>query len=352
MATRPNRLPLKGSIKYWNIMVFGDPGAGKTVFAGSDTKVLFVAPENDGLMSAERMGSSAEHIEIKHWLDLKNVYEWYDAHPDELADTNVLSIDSISEMQRLAKEYVLETGKEEKIRKGRDPEKMEIQDYGLMHELLENLVRGFNDLPVNVLWTATSKKVEDADKNEFLVPELQGKKEYGVAMKMAALMTSYGHMRVEVHDVAMEPDPNDEEKKPRYKKVKRRVIYWEDSGTIRGKDRTMALAPFTVNATLQQVRLAIAGKMKRNAEGFIVKVDAQKASAPVKKAAPPVKKAAPQTSPQPEKAVESKETPDDTKPATEATEVTQVPNVTVAEGKPEEKKEDAVKELDLDAVQA
>ena len=335
MATRPVRRPLKGSIKYWNIMVFADPGTGKTVFAGSDNKVLFIAPEDDGLISSERMGSTAETVEVKHWLDLKNAYEWYDEHPEELEDVNVLSIDSITEMQRLAKEYVLEVGADEKTRKGRDPEKMEIQDYGLMHEMLENLVRGFNDLNVNVLWTATSKKVEDADKNEFLVPDLQGKKEYGIAMKMAALMTSYGHMRVEIHEV---PLPLAEgEEKPKYKKVKRRVIYWEDSGTIRGKDRTLSLAPYTVNATLQQIRLAIAGKMVRNKDGFVVKIEAEKSSpAPAKKATPPVKKApAPASKPE-AKPVESTPEPQPEKaPAQE--------NV--------EKKEDA-KDLALDAVQA
>lgn len=340
MATRPVRRPLKGSIPFWNIMIFADPGTGKTVFAGSDNKVLFIAPENDGLLSSERMGSTAETIEVKHWLDLKNAYEWYDEHPEELEDVNVVSIDSISEMQRLAKEYVLEVGADEKLRKGRDPEKMEIQDYGMMHELLENLVRGFNDLPVNVLWTATSKKVEDADKNEFLVPDLQGKKEYGIAMKMAALMTSYGHMRTEIHEVK-QPLKEGEEK-PTFKKVKRRVIYWEDSGTIRGKDRTMALAPYTVNATLQQMRLCIAGKMKRNAEGFIVKPEAQKVSAPAKKAVPPVKKPAPQASPQPTNKVESlpDQQPDGDPSADQGSTIV----ATIPDGAIENKKEDAKKE--------
>lgn len=341
MATRPNRQPLKGNIKYWNIMIFADPGSGKTVFAGSDNKVLFIAPENDGLMSAERMKSTAEHIEVKHWNDLKNAYEWYDEHPEELEDVNVLSIDSITEMQRLAKEYVLEVGADEKLRKGRDPEKMEIQDYGMMHEMLENLVRGFNDLQVNVLWTATSKMVEDADKNNFLVPDLQGKKEFGIAMKMAALMTSYGHMRVEIHDV---PLPLEEgEEKPKFKKVKRRVIYWEDSGTIRGKDRTIALAPFTINMTLQQMRRCIKGELIRNREGFIVKPEPKATPAPAKKATPPVKKAAPQASPQPEKPVESK---DGDPSADQGSTI-----VAVTPDGAHEKKEDA-KDLALDAVQA
>jgi len=272
-------------------MIFADPGAGKTVFSGQDNKVLFIAPESDGLMSAQTMGSTAERIIVKDWETLKNTYEWFDENPEECEKYNVFSIDSISEMQYLAKDYVLRMTEDDKRRKGQDPTKMQIQDYGIMHELVENMVRGFNDLPVNVLWTATAKKVSDADDNEFLVPDLQGKKEYGVALKMAALMTSYGYLRVETHEVSAptEDDPN------ATRPVKRRVIYWEDTGTIRGKDRTNALKPFTVNMTLQQMRLAIMGRMKRNSEGKIEKVGAQNVSKPAKAAAPKIE--APQASP-------------------------------------------------------
>lgn len=267
MTARPLIQKLSEDPKFWNILVYADSGTGKTVFAGSDTKVLFIAPEDDGLMSAQRMGSSADKISVSKWEDIKQAYDYFAENPQELSEYSVLSIDSITEMQFLAKDYVLRMGKDEKIRKGQDPDKMQLQDYGALHELMEQMVRGFNDLPVNVLWTATSKKVEDADGNEFLVPELQGKKEYGISMKMVALMTSYGYMRVEVKETLdpTEDDPN------RIKAVKRRVIYWEDTGTIRGKDRTVALAPFTVNMTLQQMRLAIAGKLKRSSDGTILR---------------------------------------------------------------------------------
>lgn len=304
-VTRPVITPLADDVKYWNALLGGDSGVGKTVFAGSDLRVLFLAPEDDGLMSAQRMGSRATKILIKHWLDIKNAYEWYETHPEELKDFDVLSIDSLPEMQRKAKEYVLEVTAHEKLRKNQDPEKMQLQDYGTMHDLVENMVRGFNDLPINVLWTSTSKKVEDADKREFMVPDLQGKGDYGFAMKMVALMTSYGFMRVEVHDI---PDPTEDDPK-RMKAVRRRVIYWEDTGTIRGKDRTCSLAPFTVNMTLQQMRRCIAGELKRGPDGRIVKP----ATVAVKavKAAP--KKPVVQASPQPTDKVESvviRETPE------------------------------------------
>jgi len=302
MATRPIIKPLADDILYWNNLIYGDPGCGKTVFAGSDVRVLYVVPEKDGLMSAQTMGSKAQRIICHSWEDLKNTYEWFDENPDELRDFDVMSIDSASEMQHLAKNYVLRMGADEKLRKGRDPDKMEIQDYGEMHNIMEMMVRGYNDLPINVLYTCTAKMVEGPDKEPFLVPDLQGKKEYGVAMKIASLMTCYGYMRVETHDV---PDTSDPENK-KLKKVRRRVIYWEDTGTIRGKDRSNALKPFTINMNLQQMRRAIRpGDFVRRSDGFMVKKTEPAKGSPKKATKPVIQKAEEQASPKDSDKVES-----------------------------------------------
>jgi hypothetical protein len=147
--------------------------------------------------------------------------------------------------------------------------------------------------------------VEDADENKFLVPDLQGKKDYGVAMKIASLMTSFGYMRTEVHDVPLTKEEGEEQK---FKSVKRRVIYFEDTGTMRGKDRTNTLRPFIIQPTLAKIRKAVAGQMVRDNEGKIVNkggnADGAK-KAPAK--APVVKKAGAKASPKPDDVTESKE---------------------------------------------
>lgn len=351
MATRPAREKLGTEVNYWNILLAADSGAGKTVFGGTDNGVLFISTEdagrNSGTISAARMGSTAEKIDVHSYKDVINAYEYWDDNPDDLKDVKVLVIDSLPEMQRLAKEYVLEETAPEKIRKGRDPKKMELNDYGLMHEIVENMVRGFNDLSVNVLYTATAKKVEDADKVEFLAPDIQGKGDYGFAMKIVSLMTSYGFMRVEQHDV---PAPT-EDNPQAMKKVKRRVFYWEDTGTIRGKDRTCTLTPFTINMTLQQMRLAIAGKMKRNAEGKIVKLTAPDAPAPKAVAKQPAKTPVPQPSPEPSDNVESKNGQGDGKDAGDGAESSSGAESSGSSATPTETKGEAV-ELDLDSVEA
>jgi len=264
---------LADDIPKWNILVHADSGAGKTVFAGSDDRVLFIAPEDSGTLSALRMGSTAQKIRVRHWNDIREAVEYLEDNPDVLAKYDVLAVDSLTEMQKMCMAGILESVRPERLSKGQDPDTPQIQDYGKLHVLFENLVRRINELDVNVLYTALSRKVEDADHNEFLVPEISGK-DYGVAMKIVALMTSYGHLRVEIVEV---PAPT-EDNPDMTKMVKRRTIYWEDTGTIRAKDRTTRLAPFTVNAKLKQIRLAIDGEMKRNSVGKIVDPQAKVAA--------------------------------------------------------------------------
>jgi hypothetical protein len=256
---------LADDIPKWNILVHADSGAGKTVFAGSDDRVLFIAPEDSGTLSALRMGSKAQKIRVRHWNDIREAVEYLEDNPEILSKYDVLAVDSLTEMQKMCMAAILEGSRSERLSKGQDPDTPQIQDYGKLHVLFENLVRRINELDINVLYTALSRKVEDADHNEFLVPEISGK-EYGVAMKIVALMTSYGHLRVEIVEV---PAPT-EDNPDLTKMVKRRTIYWEDTGTIRAKDRTTRLAPFTVNAKMKHIRLAIDGEMIRNAAGKIV----------------------------------------------------------------------------------
>ena len=267
---------LADDVPKWNILIHADSGAGKTVFAGSDDRVLFIAPEDSGTLSALRMGSTAQKIRVRHWNDIREAVEYLEDNPDILAKYDVLAVDSLTEMQKMCMAAILESSRSERLSKGQDPDTPQIQDYGKLHVLFENLVRRINELDINVLYTALSRKVEDADHNEFLVPEITGK-DYGVAMKIVALMTSYGHLRVEIVEVPAPSDDNPD----LTKMVKRRTIYWEDTGTIRAKDRTTRLAPFTVNAKLKQIRQAIDGTMVRNAAGKIVDPNA---TAPAKRA--------------------------------------------------------------------
>ncbi|ACI12492.1 Sak4-like ssDNA annealing protein [Mycobacterium phage Konstantine] len=286
--------------EYLNMLVYADSGTGKTVLAGSDDSVLFAAPEDDGLLSAKRMGSRAEKYDINGWEDLMELHKdlMELVEEGEPIPYKWLAIDSITEMQAMCMRYILAKGKAENPDK--DPDVPQIQDWQRYYILFEKMVRAFNDLPVNVIWTALARKVEDADGNEFMVPEIQGK-DYGIAMKTVSYMTVYGYMMREVVEKEKVDPETGETKKV---KVRSRVIYFEDNGVYRGKDRTLALgAKFVLPPKngLKAIREAI--------ENYGQDKPA-KAAAPAKKA--PAKKAAKKAAPaEPAKVANPANTPDD-----------------------------------------
>lgn len=292
MSLKDKVSKLSATEEYVNLLVFADSGAGKTVLAGSDDKVLFAAPEDDGLLSAQRMGSTADKYDINEWEDLMSL--WVDLKElvelDEPIPYNWLAIDSITEMQAMCMRFILR--KVVAQNPERDPDIPAIADWQRYYILFEKMIRAFNDLPVNVLWTALARKVEDADGNEFMVPEIQGK-DYGISMKTVSYMTSYGYMMRRVVDREVPIDKAEPEGDKKTIKVRQRVIFFEDNGVFRGKDRTLSLGSEFVlppKNALKAIRLKIEGYGKPVAEPAKAVAAAPAKKAPAKKvAAPPVK---------------------------------------------------------------
>lgn len=286
MSLKDKVRKLADAEEYVNILIYADSGTGKTVLAGSDDSVLFAAPEDDGLLSARRMGSKADKYDINQWEDLMQLHVDLNELVEEGEEIPYkwLAIDSITEMQAMCMRYILRKVKAEQP--DRDPDIPQIQDWQRYYILFEKMVRAFNDLPVNVLWTALARKVEDADGNEFMVPEIQGK-DYGISMKTVSYMTCYGYMMREVVEKERLVDPNKPDGEKKKVKVRQRVIYFEDNGVFRGKDRTLALgAKFVLppKNALKAIREAIENYGKepaKPAKAVAAKAPAKKAPAKV-----------------------------------------------------------------------
>ena len=262
-----------------NFLIYADSGAGKTVFAASAKRVLFVAPEDSGMLSPLEMGYKFDKITVRNWNDLVDAYEWLYDNSEVLEKYDWLVVDSLTKMQSICLRACIEEEREQRLAKGHDLDEAQIQNYGKLYILMEKLVLGFNDLPVNVLYTALARQAEDPDGNEFMLPMLGSNKptDYRIAMKIAAEMTSYGYFKVET----VEKDQGD----GKTKKVKQRSIIWEDTGTVRGKDRTTRLTPKTVlpsRNALEFVTRIANGEIDRNGNPVGAK-------APAKKAAPKIK---------------------------------------------------------------
>lgn len=236
-----------------NFMVYGPSGCGKTVLGGSDDKVLFLTCEPEGCISAKRMGSTARQKLIKHWDQLEDFYEraaqW--AETDSGIPFTWFVIDTISDAQGLLFDKLLDE-------KGKVVE--DWPEYRLNQKMLLRFIKKMNALPVNILWLAWDRKETDADGEDFFCPEIHGKG-YSIAMQVAAQMTSYGFLQVKTEKVKVmkdgKPVLNPQTKKPKMRLASHRYIYWQDIQKLRGKDRTLALAPYTKDLTLKDIRLRV-----------------------------------------------------------------------------------------------
>ena len=231
----PNEIiQLQDEDEYVNLLIYADSGIGKTVFAGSDDDVLFIAPEDNGTLSAKRFGSNAVKWKIHGWTDIVAAYEWlYEQDPIPF---NWVVLDSLTEMQDMCMRKILEEGCE--INPSRDPDTPQLQDWIPYQNRFMRLVKCFNSLPVNVLYTALQMEEEMEDGEVVVLPMMQGKgTQY--AKKVASTMTSFGRMSVQRRRIG-----KDEDEHPIYEEY--RIIQWRATKSVMAKDRTRCLEPRTI----------------------------------------------------------------------------------------------------------
>lgn len=256
MATKPpNIVSLDDHEESINLMVYAKSGVGKTVFGGSaDTaalgdarmRTLFIAVEN-GTVSAKRQGSTADIWPVETWSDIVKAYEWLSDPENEDHGYELIVIDSLTQMQQMCMRAILDKGVEENS--SRDPDIPQLHDWQKFYNMFQRFINAFCDLPINVLFTALVRNVQDEKGEEFLLPDIQGRG-YQVAQYVCGMMSSFGYMKMQRKRVKQGDKT--------VTKIIRRII-WQDTGVVQGKDRYGVLAPFTEDKTLHQIIQMING---------------------------------------------------------------------------------------------
>jgi phage nucleotide-binding protein len=192
VATRglpPEIIDLQDYTESINWLLYGHSGAGKTVIAGKlPGKVLILANEQ-GTISAKRQGSKAKVWTIRKWEDLAEAYEWL-ANNDHPFDWVV--IDTITQMQYKCIRWIMRTvvaGNPQ-----RDPHIPAQGDHFKWQLAMKEMVTDFNELPVNVLWTAQEMVREDTEGEELVLPLIEGK-DYQISAWVCAQMDIVTHLK-------------------------------------------------------------------------------------------------------------------------------------------------------------
>ena len=146
-----------------NILIYGDPGSGKTHLAGTAQDVpqmadVHVFNIDGGIMTLANRGD-IHATDIRTADDLEQeLFRIVNKDP-KYANTKTVVIDNITELQTLVLEGI--TTKEFANRRKKDKnysiDEVYLEDYGVSGKRLARILRGFRDLPMHVIYIAHKK---------------------------------------------------------------------------------------------------------------------------------------------------------------------------------------------------
>lgn len=171
------------------ILIYGPSGVGKTsLYDGiKDALVLDVEEGTSVLLKKDEMVKNGTRIfPLKSWENLQNIFTLIQS--GKLSFTNIV-LDSITDMQELCKDHVLETQSRRRI----SDETPSQQDYGVISERMRKMLRNFRALDTNIIYIARERYLKDEETGaERIRPDVSGKLQDDLpgAMDVTVYMTS------------------------------------------------------------------------------------------------------------------------------------------------------------------
>jgi len=189
--TRSKIIDLAAYDESINMLVYGNSGIGKTVFGGTAEDGLIIGIES-GVISAKRQGSKCKVWPVEKWKDVEECYFWLVENPGRF---KWVIVDSLTDMQEMLLRHILDSAIEEN--KNRDPDIPAIQDHQKWQNMLKRFVNLYNDLPVNVCYTALEMKRENEESEDIVLPLILGK-DYEISQAVCGKMHVVGRMSQKV----------------------------------------------------------------------------------------------------------------------------------------------------------
>lgn len=259
MSIRDKVKPLGEYDKYIRMLLVADAGFGKTVFGGTAPKCLFLTTDPEGTISAKMMGSTAQEIKIESHTEMLEAYKYLrDGGIDELG-IEWLVIDNTTEAQNLGMKETMELARSRN--KNLDEFISSQQDYLRSQNMLRQMVKQFNDLPVNIIWTSWQNRFEDGEGTAFYGPAIHGQ-------QGALAQTIAGYMNIVGYGQVLEEDGDEF-----------RRIWFSHSDMFRGKDRFAVLGKYRDDLDVPELHRIIKSAIaKANSKSTTTKAPARVAA--------------------------------------------------------------------------
>ena len=146
-----------------NVLIYGDPGSGKTHLAGTAQDSQYMANVHffnidGGLMTLASRGD-IRATDIRSVAELEQEMHLIAAGDPKYDGVKTVVIDNITELQTLALENITmrEFSKRSRKDKNYSIDEIYLEDYGIAGKQLARVLRGFRDLPVHVIYIAHRK---------------------------------------------------------------------------------------------------------------------------------------------------------------------------------------------------
>ena len=248
--------PWSGDYAVFNMMIYGEPGEGKTPLLGTVVDVpdmlpaLLIDCDSGTLSVRDREGLNTLHLpkmaaqltlqekrDISPWKALEETYRWLSQDEHEY---KTIMLDGGTGIQRYCELECIAFGIQKKTSGDHDPELAELADYRRIHERMKRMYMRFRDLQtkdgrrINFLATAHEGKAkDDLTGKMFIQPLFIGK----ATVLISSVFDIIG--RLTTSDVGTKKDV--------------KVLVPAINGTARGRDRSGSLGGFIENPTMSSI---------------------------------------------------------------------------------------------------